>query len=352
MSKGKVIRIVSYAVFGGVLVLCTKSCVDGCIAEANFKKYYKNNNKPTTSSTDVMTNETTYNVTEAVFANNFSEYVNENIYNILLNAKNKYEILLYGNSSVSEKMTNTGLKLNANDAGYIDNGVNNIYNFICSYITSYDNKDYNTCYNAAIQLDQYSYEVSNKYLYGLLVKNNLNSNYKSDIKYDASGNPVYQFGNIALENGKQIRFLGGDTTFTENNLGDFSSRMKWMESIPTKLFDRYIEINDVNGDDVCYILNKTKTNDYYAMEIKVLLSECSSMYNVDVDNISINEINGDYYFTSNGNALGLLDSNQKTRYERIRYINDAITNGKSDGLLLDSYVTDMYSNQSNNTYNK
>ena len=351
MKKGTVGKIVIFTVVGGVLLLSTKSCIDGYIDEANFKKYYKGNNKPTTSSSEFVTQPTTYDVTEASFSHDYSEYVNEDVYNTLLNARNKYESLLYGDDSVSEKMLYTGIKLNVNDSGHIDSGVKSIYDLICGYISSYDNKDFNACYNYALKLNEYSYKITNTYLYDLLVKNNLDSDFQSNIKYDEYGMPIYQYGNILLENGKQIRFLGGDNSFT-NNLNDFNSRMKWIESIPAMLFDRYSQIRNIDNDGVCYVINVTKANGYCTKEINSLISECSSAYNVDENGIKINESDGEYYFTSNGQMLGLLDYNQKSRYELIKYINDAITAGKADCLLLDSQVSNIYNDQSNNTYNK
>lgn len=351
MKKGTVGKIVVFSVIGGVLVLATKSCVDGYIEEANFKKYYNGNNKPSTSSSDVMTQPTTFDVTEASFSRDYDEYVNVDVYNSLLNARSMYESLLNGDMTISEKLTNTGIKLNVNDSGYIDTEARSIYNLICGYISSYEKNDYNSCYNYAFQLNQCSNDITSTYLFSLLVRNNLDAEFQSNIKYDEFGNPQYQYGNILLENGKQIRFLGGDNSFTSST-SDFNSKIKWLESIPAMLFNRYSQINNISNDGVCYVINETKANEYCALEINNLISECASSYNVGVEGIDINENGSEYYFTSNGQMLGLLDYNQKSRYEIVKYIKNALVAGEADCLLLDSYASNMYSSQSSNTYNK
>lgn len=352
MKKGTVGKIVIFTVAGGILALSTKSCISGYIAEANFKR--DRNTKPTTSNSDTMTQPTSLDVTESSFVHDNGEYVNENVYSILLSARNKYESLLNGTDSVSEKLINTGVKLNANDSGHIDSSIKNIYDLICGYVSSYEKKDYDACYNYAFQLNEYSYDITNKYLYDLLVKNNIESKYQSDIKYDEFGSPVYQFGNISLENGSQIRFIGGDDSIVNgNNMNDFSSRIMWLEEIPAKLFDRYSQIKNSNDDGVCYVINVTKAYEYCIMETNKIISEYSSVYNVNAEDISIKEFNGEFYFTnSNGELLGLLDYNQKNNYEKIKYIKDSELNGNTDCLLLDSYVSELYNNQSSNSYNK
>ena len=129
-------KIGAIVVVGGILVLNTKSCIEGQIELAERKKRaLEGNNNPTTSS-DVMTQPTTLDYSENSFVNNYSEnnyandyseYVSDDIYYTLLSAKDKYESLLNNGDSVSEKMINNGVKLNVNNSGFIDHGVKGIY---------------------------------------------------------------------------------------------------------------------------------------------------------------------------------------------------------------------------------
>ena len=49
---------------------------------------------------------------------------------------------------------------------------------------------------------------------------------------------------------------------------------------------------------------------------------------------------------------GLLDYNQKSRYERMAVVKDALSTHQADALYLDSCASDLYNRQPNNGYNK
>ena len=349
---GCVGRIVLYAVIGGIAFSVIKSCVDGYILKNNFKN--NGNTKPTTSVTDVTTQPTTADVTEAHFVHNTEEYVNEDIYNTLVSAKAKYDELFNNGSSVSENLINNGVMINVNDSGNIDSNVRRIYSLISDYIGLYKNGNYESCYNIGFQLNELTYSFSKNYLYSIMVMNNVDSEFKSNIKYDDYGNVLYQYGNITLENGKQMRILGGyDSLIYQGDSTDFSSRMKWVESIPEVLSSSYTQIRNIDNDGVCYIVNASKASSYCTQEIDNILCQGAAQYNFDASYAVIKMVGDDYAFVdTNNNVLGLLDYNQKNTYEKVKTIREAITTGRGDCLLLDSYISDIYSKQSNNGYNK
>ena len=187
-----------------------------------------------------------------------------------------------------------------------------------------------------------------------MIINKVDDEFKSNIKYDDYGNVVYQFGNIALENGKQMRILGGnDSLIEQSNINDFNSRMMWIEAIPDVLSSNYVQIRNIENDGVCYIINVDKARSYCTQEINNILNQGATQYNFDKENTVIQKVEDDYVFVDNNNQiLGLLDYNQKNSYEKIQTITNAITSGTGECLLLDSYLNDIYSKQSYVGYNK
>ena len=355
-------KIGAIVVVGGILVLNTKSCIEGQIELAERKKRaLEGNNNPTTSS-DVMTQPTTLDYSENSFVNNYSEnnyandyseYVNDDIYYTLLSAKDKYESLLNNGDSVSEKMINNGVKLNVNNSGFIDHGVKGIYQLICDYVSAYEKRDYDTCYSSGKQLSEFTHNLSKPFMYSLLVSDKLDSEYQSQIKCDEFGNFVYQSGNITLENGRQIRIIGGkDPLFGENNLSDVNSRMKWIETIPSIIFNKYSQVKNNTNDGVCYIINETMAEDCCYEEFDALLTEGASEYSFDKTDATILSKNDEYVFAKGYDVYGLLDYNQKTRYERMSVVKNALSTHQADVLYLDSCASDLYNKQTNNGYNK
>ena len=80
--------------------------------------------------------------------------------------------------------------------------------------------------------------------------------------------------------------------------------------------------------------------------------EISSEYSFDKTDTTIRPEKNEYVFANNNDVYGLLDYNQKCRYERIKIVKDALSMHQVDVLYLDSCVTDMYNKQVNNGYNK
>ena len=345
-------KIGAAVVVGGIFVLNAKSCIEGQIELAERKRIANEKNHSTTAG-DIMTQPTTLDYSDSSFMDDFDKYVNNNVYSTLLTAKDKYESLLNNGDSVSEKLINNGVRLNVNNSGFIDHGIKGIYQLICDYVSAYEINDYNTCYNAAKQLSDFTYTLSKSFMYGILINDKLEKDYQSELKCDQFGNFVFQNGNLTLENGKQIRIIGGkDDLLGENNLCDIESRMKWIKDIPSIMFNRYSQINGNTGDGVCYIINETMAEDCYYEEFDALLIEGASEYSFDKTDATIRPEKNEYVFANNNDVYGLLDYNQKCRYERIKIVKDALSMHQVDVLYLDSCVTDMYNKQVNNGYNK
>lgn len=346
--------ILLVSVIGGTIALTAKSCVDTEIAKGILKN--RNNNKSSTSSTDVMTQPTTLDidVTSGVLPSDIEMYFNYDIYNALLNAKANYELLLKNGDSVSEKIINSGVSLNANESGYIDGEMTNIYNLICKYISAYESNNTDVCYKVGTELINSSYSISKNYLFETLVMKNLDSQYQSDIKYDDFGNYVYQYGNLSLDNGKQIRFLGGnDPIVGDTNLSDINSRMEWLGEVPSALFNRYLQITNTDDDGVCYVINTTKASDCCDSIINSIISHGAAQYGFSEDDCMISIVNDEAVFVDSSNQIcGLLDYNQKNLYEKVLAVRVAIDSKVCDALLIDSYLNDIYSNENNNSYHK
>ena len=346
-------KIGAVVVVGGILVLNTKSCIEGQIELDERRKRALEGKNSSSSSSDIMTQPTTLDYSDSRFLDDYHEYVNSNVYSILLNAKDKYESLLNNGDSVSEKLINNGVNLNVNNSGFIDHGVKGIYQLICDYVSAYEINDYNTCYNAGKQLCDFTYSLSKSFLYDILINDKLESEYQSKLKCDQFGNFVVQNGNFILENGKQIRMIGGkDELLGENNLSDVESRIKWIEGIPSIMFNNYSQIKGSTNDGVCYIINETKVKDCYYEELDSLLTEGSVQYLFDKTDATIRPEKNEYVFASYYDIHGILDYNQKCRYERIKTVDDALSTHQADVLYLDSCVTDMYNKQVNSGYNK
>lgn len=347
-------KIGAIVVVGGILVLNAKSCIEGQIElDERKKKALDENNKPTSSQSEVMTQPTTLDYNESYFVDDYNDYVNINVYNTLLSAKDKYESLLNNGDSVSQKMIDSGVKLNVNNSGFIDHGVKGIYQLICDYISAYDKGDYDTCYNSAKQLSEFTNTLSKPFMYKLLINDKLDSEFQSEIKCDQFGNFVFANGNIVLENGRQIKVIGGsDPIFGENNLSDVESRIKWIENIPSVIFNRYSQIKNTNNDGICYIINETKAEDCYFEEYDSILTEGASEYSFDKSGAEIRAVSDDFVFVKDNSVYGLLDYNQKNSFERIQVIREALTTHKTDALYLDSCVTDLYNKYINRGYNK
>ena len=345
-------KIGAAVVVGGIFVLNAKSCIEGQIELAERKRIANEKNHSTTAG-DIMTQPTTLDYSDSSFMDDFDKYVNNNVYSTLLTAKDKYESLLNNGDSVSEKLINNGVRLNVNNSGFIDHGIKGIYQLICDYVSAYEINDYNTCYSASKQLSDFTYTLSKSFMYGILINDKLEKDYQSELKCDQFGNFVFQNGNLTLENGKQIRIIGGkDDLLGENNLCDIESRMKWIKDIPSIMFNRYSQINGNTGDGVCYIINETMAEDCYYEEFDALLIEGASEYSFDKTDATIRPEKNEYVFANNNDVYGLLDYNQKCRYERIKIVKDALSMHQVDVLYLDSCVTDMYNKQVNNGYNK
>ena len=314
----------------------------------------------TTSSTDSSNDnsfdtdpvtDSTQDATESYY-DNMAELVNEDVYNILLKAKSNYSMLLDNGDSVSEKLINNGVKLNINDSGFIDDNIKLLYDYICKYITCYDEKKFDKCCDYATSIADFYSVFSKDYLYFMLVSSNLDEKYQSGIKTDEFGNISYQYNNICLDNGKYMRFIGGTDEIVGDDLSDDTvSKLKWIERIPRLLFNKYSQFKD--SDDICYIVNETRVSDTFTSEINSIISEGADTYDFDKNNVSIKSVNDQLVFVDeNGNACGLLSYNQSNVYNKITDIRNSISNKSGDVLLLDSYVSDLYKNDTTYTYNK
>ena len=87
-------KIGAIVVVGGILVLNTKSCIEGHIELDERKKRALEGKNNSTSSSDTMTQPTTLDYNESRFLDDYRDYVNSNVYSILVSAKDKYEDLL------------------------------------------------------------------------------------------------------------------------------------------------------------------------------------------------------------------------------------------------------------------
>lgn len=349
-----IVKIGAILAVGSFFALNVKSCVDGEIKfDEGGRKTFDDNNNPTTSQSDFVNQPTTLDYHDSYFADDYEEYVNDNIYHILLSAKAKYEDLLNYGDSVSQKMINNGVSLNENISGFVDHGMKGIYQLICDYVSAYEINDYATCYVSAKQLSDFTNTISKSFMYSLLVNDGLDNEFQSPIKCDQFGNFVFENGNIVLENGRQIKVIGGlDSILSESNLSDVDSRIKWIEEIPLVIFTKYSQIKNNNNDGVCYIINETKAEDCYLEEYDNLLTSGSLQYSFDKTDAEIKCINDDYVFVKDNSIYGLLDYNQKSEFVRIQAVKNALISHQADALYLDSCVTDLYNNHVNRGYNK
>lgn len=364
-EKGSKVKYAILGIISGAIVAVagfgyTNSCTgNGCVG----KRPMVTNTDHTDETGAVAINsfETTTPVETTTLAEKETEvstsyddiaiYVNDEVYNMLKKAKNDYHALLDQGGKVSEKLSNNGIKMNKDVSNQIDGLLPMISSKIDKYVSSYEKKDFNTCYSVYRELDDYYSAVSKDYLYSLLVASKLDSDYQSNMKRDESGYLSYSSGDINLNNGRQIRFIGGIDEFIDDNADNEIAKVNWISSIPRVLFYKYAQYGV--KDNVCYIINETRVNDLCSSETSRIISESSSEYGYDVKTTSIKGVNGEYCFVGNDNTLyGTLDYNQKSSYDLVSEVKDAVKTHKYDPLEIDGYVYDMYNNQSDKSYNK
>ena len=182
--------------------------------------------------------------------NELHNFVNEDVYGNLVGAKAEFDRLL-ANGSVSTQMMNHGTNLSSEDCAFIDNAIDNSYQWICQYISAYEAGDVITCYHFGVLLHDYYYNgISREYLYNLLVRKQLPEGYQSNFYYDENGNIYDENHNIRLENGNRVHLVGFDEDTivgpTIDNADPYTSmwiHSEWYRKLPSIILDQYQVLN-------------------------------------------------------------------------------------------------------------
>ena len=274
-----------------------------------------------------------------------TDYVNEQIYDNLLIAKEHFDFLLNGQKA-SEKMMKCGTDLEYYEAEFIDQNVEEIYKYISIYVDSYENEEFTKCALIGKFLDDI--KLDKEYLYRVLIRNKLSLKFQGDISYDDFGNYMNADMEIILKDGKRIHIIGKKDFITEMDYNhDVSSKVinqsKWIAKIPKTLLNCYSVVKDSKGKDenVCYVWNETLVSEFVEREWKSLKLDAALGYGVKEARIATDDHT--YFFEDqDGNVLGELDYIDKQIAIKTIYIGDVLLTSKGDVEKLDDYLSGMY----------
>lgn len=276
-------------------------------------------------------------------------FVNEDVYNNLVEAKKNFDCM-YSGGAVSSYLENNGYTFNVDQKHLIDSTFENTYEVICKYIEAYQNNDIECCYRMGVTLfDSYHNGVTSKdYLVDLLVLSKLPNEYHSTLGVNQYGYYGDFAGNILLDNGKQIRCVGveDELLFIDSNSDMYTvmnERSRYYKNLPTIINSHYSMVEDDSSKGICYVWNDNKVNDIIQNEWDSLKKEAGDEYSVDWIDIQI--LPGEpYNFTDkNANVLGPLNYDQQQIVKKVYYIIDARDNSVGDALVIDAYLKDLVS---------
>ena len=268
-------------------------------------------------------------------------YVNEEVYNDLVESRNNFE-RLFSNGTVSDQMRANGIEIGQEHFDYVDQAMPYEYELVRSYTTAYENGDYMTCYENGKKLSEdYVTHMSPQYVYNLLVTPKLDEDFRRD------NNGVYD-GNMYLDNGNIIHFVNDDDVLLrqENNIED---RFEYYSELPNIITDNYQVINNTAEEDstVCNVLNVSHTDRLCREEINEIKNNASRVYGIEVQDIRITwdgEAERWMYANSNDEFIDFLDDETNARFNNYWKVVDSMSYQSADIPTLDNIVDNLDDN--------
>lgn len=287
---------------------------------------------------------------------NMYAIVNESVYHNLVEAKRNFE-QLFQNGDVSSQLKSHGISLSGDNADFIRSNAKSIYDTICSYIQSFEKGDSNACYSFGASLyDYYYHTLSREYLYNVMVASQLPSAYQDSF----SANPYDSYGNICLQNGNKICFIGGSddlvcpTPYYGDYYNDMYVRSEWYKHLPSILCDYYGVLKNSDGDNgICYIMNEARAERYCSGEWASIKEDGQSIYGFNAHDARVVwDYNANCYIFvgPNDEVYGPLTSSEASRVNGINTVQDALVLNEGSPYTVDSCIRDMLGRQSAKTY--
>lgn len=291
-----------------------------------------------------------YTPTSEIHSVDSMDYVNEEVYDHLVNAKNNFNRLYY-NGEVSSQMRNMGTSLNQGEAEYIDSSMRKIYELIYGYVDSYHRGDYQDCYQKAQNLFEMNV-MEKDFLFDILVSPKLPQEFRSGIDFEQYQGIYDASGNIILKDGRLLRLIGGEddlikaNTYPTTDYNRIVEKSEWYEKLPNLLFNEYSSIQNSNGyDGICYVWNQTVVENACRNEWASIRKEGQEIYGFDPNQVSIfwNLAEGIYYYEDLYGRVYPLTTMGNSRIDHLYQVQDAITSREGDVYFLDNYIKNMRS---------
>ena len=181
--------------------------------------------------------------------------VNDDVNEILLEAKGNFELLYSHGKKPGEIMRDHHNFIEFQHVDYIDRSMVYNYEMICNYTDAYKKGEYDTAYKNGKKLcEDYMTHMSPGYLFSLLVIEPCLSDDFVDDYTEIKDNIMY------LENGKKIHLMGGNNRIF-NPEESIISRFEYYRELPVLLLDKYEVIKDDSDDkDTCHVINISHVN--------------------------------------------------------------------------------------------
>ena len=277
-----------------------------------------------------------------------SVVVNQQVYFNLLEAKKNYG-LLFIDGPVSNLMIQHHAVLSPEESIYVDNCFVNTYNLICHYLDSYENSNIEECYYAGLALSNYYKEgLTRESLYHYQVLRRLPEAYQSNFLINEYGSIYDENGNIHLQNGNKIRLIGledelvGPTISDEVTFNNMYQKSQWFKNLPNIVLSEYSILNPTNYSDALNIINESKTERLCEREWASIKEDGASVYGFDPSYVHVSNINNDYYYVgADGELLGMLNSNEINRLNRLYTVQDVLISNTCDVNVLDNDIKNM-----------